>query len=180
MSSVNALPLNGTGYTANPVFGTGTQIGSGNYVVYDGTGSTVTVTGLSASTSYYYQVFEYNGTANLQGYNTTTTSGNPSTRSSLAAPVATQAYTLAFSAVQNNQLTLSWTNGSGARRVVFGHAVTAVDAVPVDSVSYTANASFGAGAQVGTANFVVFDGTSNTVSVTGLSTNISSIRRIRW
>ena len=43
--------------------------GSGNKVVYDGSGSTVNVTGLTGSTTYYFSVFEYNvGTNNSQNY----------------------------------------------------------------------------------------------------------------
>ncbi len=40
----------------------GTEIGTGNYVVYDGTGTTVTVTGLNDATTYYFRFYEYNGT----------------------------------------------------------------------------------------------------------------------
>jgi hypothetical protein len=76
-SAVNANPSNGTGYTANAVFGSGTQIGTGNYVVYDGTGSSVTVTGLTPSTSYGFQVFEYNGTGSDNNYNISAAAGNP-------------------------------------------------------------------------------------------------------
>jgi len=61
-SAVNATPVNGTTYTANAVFGSGTQIGSGNYVVYKGTGTSVNVTGLSSATAYHFAVFEYNTT----------------------------------------------------------------------------------------------------------------------
>ena len=59
---VNANPVNGTNYTANAAFGSGTQIGTGNYVVYNGTGTSVSVTGLTASTAYYYSIYEYTTT----------------------------------------------------------------------------------------------------------------------
>ena len=64
-ASATADPVNGTPYTANSVFGSGTAIAiSGNdyFAVYSGTGTSVTVTGLSASTSYNFHVFEYNTT----------------------------------------------------------------------------------------------------------------------
>ncbi|WP_157097943.1 hypothetical protein [Niabella ginsenosidivorans] len=61
-SSGTAAPVNGTDYTANPVFGSGSQIGSGGwYAVYSGTGTTVDVTGLSATTEYRVMVIEDNG-----------------------------------------------------------------------------------------------------------------------
>jgi len=62
-SSALANPTNGVTYTANSVFGSGTQIGSGNFVVYDGnptTSGSVTVTELDMSTSYDFIVYEYN------------------------------------------------------------------------------------------------------------------------
>ena len=60
---VNEIP-GGATYTANSAFGTGTQLGSGNYVVYNGTGNSVTVTGLASGTNFYYAVFEYNTNPN--------------------------------------------------------------------------------------------------------------------
>jgi hypothetical protein len=62
----DVTPSSGTTYTANTAFGagTGTAItGSGNFVVYVGTGTTVNVTGLTAGTSYTFTVYEYNTTS---------------------------------------------------------------------------------------------------------------------
>ncbi len=70
-SAVDSAPADGSVYTASSVFGSGSQIGTGNYVVYNGTDSTVTITGLSSSTTYYFSVFEYNGTSTDQNYLTT-------------------------------------------------------------------------------------------------------------
>lgn len=58
-------PVNGTAYTSNTTFGSGSTVGAGNFVVLNGTGNSVTITGLTANTTYYIKVFEYNGvTAN--------------------------------------------------------------------------------------------------------------------
>ncbi len=79
-SSDTATPTNGSTYTANHVFSGGSQIGStGWYCVYKGTGSSVTVTGLSPETSYIVQVFEYNGTAGNEAYNKNSSTNNPNT-----------------------------------------------------------------------------------------------------
>ncbi|MBI1837724.1 MAG: hypothetical protein HYR91_10720 [Flavobacteriia bacterium] len=80
-SSVNTDPTSGTNYTANSTMGTGTQIGTGNYVVYQGTGTSVNVTGLSSGTTYYYAVYEYNSSGTC--YNLTELSGNQATIGSL-------------------------------------------------------------------------------------------------
>ncbi len=60
-SVVNASPVNGTNYTDNVAFGSGSQLGSGNYVVYQGSGSSVTISGLSIGTTYYVAVYSFNG-----------------------------------------------------------------------------------------------------------------------
>lgn len=54
-------PTNNTLYTPNAAFGGATTTGTGNYVVYNGTGTSVVVTGLAASTQYAFDVYEYNG-----------------------------------------------------------------------------------------------------------------------
>lgn len=59
--AVDAVPVDGTKYTAFSAFGAGTQIGAGNYVVYDNIGNSVTVTGLTPGTTYHFTVFEHDG-----------------------------------------------------------------------------------------------------------------------
>jgi len=60
-SSVDAVPADGTKYTAFSAFGAGSQIGTGNYVVYDNIGNTVTITGLLPGNTYHFTVFEHDG-----------------------------------------------------------------------------------------------------------------------
>lgn len=51
--------------------------GNGEQVVYAGTGNTVTVNGLSPSTTYWYKVYDYNLCAGTYLYNTTSVTNNP-------------------------------------------------------------------------------------------------------
>jgi hypothetical protein len=67
-SPVDAAPADGTSYTANGAFGSGTQIGTGNFVVFAGSGSSANVTNLSPSTAYYFAVFEFNGSGSSTNY----------------------------------------------------------------------------------------------------------------
>ena len=67
-SPVDGSPADGTAYTANAAFGSGTQIGTGNFVVFSSSANNVTVTNLSPSTTYYFAVFEYNGTGATTDY----------------------------------------------------------------------------------------------------------------
>lgn len=73
-SAVDAEPVDATTYTASTVFGTGSALGQGNYVVYNGTGSSVAVTGLRPNTTYYFSVFAFNDndTPYAENYLTTT------------------------------------------------------------------------------------------------------------
>lgn len=59
----------------------GTQLGSsGYYCIYNGTGSSVSLTGLNSGNTYYVQVFEYNGTTGAEKYFTSTTANNPNSQ----------------------------------------------------------------------------------------------------
>lgn len=55
-------PISGVNYSANPIFGSGSVTGTGNYVVYKGTGLSVDVTSLASLTGYTFDVYEYNNT----------------------------------------------------------------------------------------------------------------------
>ena len=82
-SAVDSNPVDGTTYTANAAFGSGTQIGTGNYVVYKDTGTSVTVTGLTANTSYHFRAYEFNDAGIEERYNTDTATGNPNNKTTL-------------------------------------------------------------------------------------------------
>ncbi len=110
-SAVNSDPVDGTTYTANAAFLSGTQIGTGNYVVYSGSGTSVTVTGLTASTPYHFAVYEFNGSAGTQNYLMTPARNNQSTTAiALTIPYSTVAsdYTQNFNTLPNSG-TVSYT-----------------------------------------------------------------------
>ena len=90
-SAVNSAPVDGQSYNALSAFGSGSQIGTGNYVVYAGTGTSVDVTGLSPATTYHVAVYEYAGTNATENYRTASPAlGN---RTTLNAPNGWQIYT---------------------------------------------------------------------------------------
>lgn len=85
-SAVSVNPTDGLSYTPNSVFGTGANLGSGNFVVADIVGATpqsVTVTGLTASTTYHFRLVEYNGTSGAQNYLTSSFASASNTTSGL-------------------------------------------------------------------------------------------------
>lgn len=58
-SPITDTPTIGVNYQANPIYGQGQQVGNGNYVAYNGTGNTVTITGLNYNTTYYFKVIAF-------------------------------------------------------------------------------------------------------------------------
>ncbi len=71
-------PGQGINYTANSFYGTGDQTGYNNYVVYSGTGTSVSVSGLSPNSTYDFYVYTYdsgtpcyNGTSSFSSTTTT-------------------------------------------------------------------------------------------------------------
>ncbi len=80
-AAVDSHPVDGTPYAAHTEFGGGAQIGTGNYVLYKGTGSgPVTVSGLNPATTYHFRVYEYNGSGYGINYLTNSASGNPASQ----------------------------------------------------------------------------------------------------
>lgn len=60
--TVDGFPQNGSSYTADANFSSGSELGTGNFVVYDGVATSVTVVGLTKGTAYHFAIFEYSST----------------------------------------------------------------------------------------------------------------------
>lgn len=167
-----ALPTDTTTYVANSVFGSGSQIGStGWFCVYNGTANTVDVTGLTSSTAYTFQVFEFNGSlVGTQNYFSETAINNPKavTTSAVTTPT-TQASNISFSSIGGASATISWNEGSGNKRAVFVKAASSGVTTPVASHTYTANTVFSSGEQIATGWYCVYNGNGSSVTVSGLS-----------
>ena len=166
-TSAPANPTSGTYYTAGAAYGTGTAVGGG-FCVYNGTGTNVTVTGLTAATTYYYAIYEYNTTGTC--YDLTALTGNAATT---CTPPTTQS---TIGAYTNNttgvSLTVNWAIGNGNDVIVLARLTSSTATDPTSGTSYTANTVFGSGTQIGTGNYVVYFGAhGTTVNVTGLTQN---------
>jgi len=164
-SAVDEDPTSGTDYTGNTVFGSGDELGTGNYVVQSGSAtSSVSITGLSEASTYYVAVYEYNTTDTC--YLTPALTGSFTTGCSTPSDVT------AFTASEGNtEVDLSWTNGACYDELlVVAKAGSAVTNSPSgDGTSYTADAAFGSGSDLGSSEFVVYKGTGTSVTVTGLT-----------
>ncbi|MBI9065893.1 MAG: T9SS type A sorting domain-containing protein [Salinivirgaceae bacterium] len=164
-STITDVPSDGGSYTASSVFGSGTDIGSGSRVVYDGPATSVDVTNLGTGSEYFFRVFEYNNTGDYTKFLTTSSIANDTT---LAAEPTTAASSFSSTDVGSASINLLWTNGNGNNRIVVAREDGPISSEPVDAETYAASSIFGSGDLVGSNNYVVYNGTSNSVSVTGL------------
>lgn len=60
-AAVNTDPANDQFYIGSDTFMQGTKIGTDNFVIYNGSGSSVTLRGLKKNTTYHFAIFEFNG-----------------------------------------------------------------------------------------------------------------------
>ncbi len=83
-------------------------------------------------------------------------------------PPTIQASDIIFSDVTSSSMTISWTNGDGTNRIVLIKEGSAVDSDPVYGTTYTASNIYGNGSEIGTGNYVIYNGTGNSVTVYNL------------
>ncbi|MCU0421298.1 MAG: endonuclease [Bacteroidia bacterium] len=71
VNAVSAMPVDTVHYLANSNLSLAPQLTAGTFIVYNGTGSSVTLTNMLAGTNYHYAIIEYNGWYNSTNYRTT-------------------------------------------------------------------------------------------------------------
>jgi len=187
--SVDAVPADGSTYSANAAFGQGAQIGSGNFVVYSGSGTSVPVTSLSQNTTYHFSVFEYNGSGSTSNYLTSSSLTGLMTTLDVAyasnsdAMILAGSESLTISSMENDPAPLSVTNGTQvfAIQIRDGGGSADFDVLPtiVDSLIISESGNDGIGdwsEQILTA--AIFDGSTRVaeavVSASALKFNFSS------
>jgi len=166
-SPVDASPVNFSGYTANAAFGSGAELGTDNFVVFNGNASNATVTGLEPGTVYHFKIIEYNGASFPVYLNT----GNPVTSQQTAERPSVAATAMNYMDIEGNKIRVRWTNGNGIKRILIGKLGSPVTAVPSDGVSYSSNNTFGSGQQIVPGEFVLSDNSFAEVNVSGLQPN---------
>ena len=159
---VNIDPRDTSYYYAN-YFGWGTHLGDGNYVVYKSPENNYQLTQLQGGTTYYLSVYEFNG---LSG--PVILRPGVSSQFTTLGPPLENAIPAANTEVTNNSFHINYTAGSGQKRMVVLREGSAVNAEPVDNVKYLDNSYFEAGDELGTGNFVVYNGEDNNMVITGL------------
>ncbi|MDO7850398.1 T9SS type A sorting domain-containing protein [Hymenobacter convexus] len=169
-SATTTAPTDGSVYNGNAVFGSGSQLGTGGFVVYAGTGSTVNVTNLQPNTAYAYQVYELLGTGCTTNYlQATPATGTFTTSPCVLASFPTQDATAAtVAAAGRTAATVSWTPGNGVNHLVVLRPNSSVLTLPTSGTGYTAGAAYGSGSALGS-GYVVYAGAgASSVTVTNL------------
>jgi hypothetical protein len=138
-SAVNFTPADGTDYTHNTSFSAAADAGSGNKVVYDGTESSFTLTGLSADTTYHLKVFEYNGT----GANTKYLTASAPTASGKTLGNPTSINVSRDGIYPATTVDISWTENNDKNVMVARSTATSPSGTPTAGVNYNAGQSFG-------------------------------------
>ena len=154
---------------ANGIYAVGNTVAIGETVVYLGTGTSFTDTGLTANTPYYYRIYTVDKAFNYSSALTFTSTTAAAV--TLEPEPNVQASGLSFSNVTGTGFDISWTAGNGSKSLVVVKAVSNVDSDPIDGGIYVASPTFGSGTQIGSGNYVVYNGTGNSTSITGLSLN---------
>lgn len=168
-SAVDGFPADGTAYSYSTNFGSGSQIGAGNYVVWIGAGQPDRISSLTRDVVYHFRLFEFNGSATTVNYNTNAAAGNPISQTTLAAkPTTPVASDLSASPIGTTTATLNWTLGDGTYALVVMKADTSGVSDPTVGATYTANAAFGSGDATGAGSYVVYKGSGTSVPVTNL------------
>lgn len=102
LSNTSAItpPADGTDPSANPAYS-----GSGQQCIFNGTGNTVNVSGLTSNLTYWIQVFEYNGSGSATKYCIATGTNNPASQTTpFVASAPTIQNTTASSVLVNTAL----------------------------------------------------------------------------
>lgn len=152
-SPVTATPTDGVTYS------TYQTLSSGQLVGYVGSGNSFTFSNdgfgpLTQGVTYYFRVYEYNGSGTATNYLTSTfLDGSQIAQASTSEPTIASSVLL-FSNVTTSRMALSWTGGNGSNRIVIARAGSPVSVMPSDGVSYSQYQSLASGqivAHVGSA-----------------------------
>jgi hypothetical protein len=87
----------------------------------------------------------------------------------------TQASNIVFSNVSGTQMTINWTNGDGAKRVVFMRQNYSGTCSPVHYTTYTANSSYASGDILSTYYYCVYNGSGNSVTVDNIDPTLQYV-----
>lgn len=171
---VDSLPEDGTDYTADSEIPLGDTIGIDEYVAYEGTGTSATISGLLQGNRYHFRLFEFNNSGTATRYLRTTATLNPD--SVVTSP--NDITNFSVDCISKSTADLSWTPPTGVYEGIviairednnYPHVLSGKgDTISADTV-------FGNGYEYGGTtpkSYVVYNGSGNQVSVSGLNAGV--------
>lgn len=161
-----STPVDFVNYSASSIFGNGTNLGNSNYVVLKGTGTSVTVTNLVASTYYYIRIYEYTGTSSSPDFQLSPYGS--AGEYTLATQPTTAPSGLVVSGIGSSGATINWTAGNGTNTFSTIRQGTTNTNLPVDGTNYYTSTSFGLGDLIGT-SYAMYESNGTTYSPSALA-----------
>ncbi|HBF88870.1 MAG TPA: hypothetical protein DDX39_09535 [Bacteroidales bacterium] len=144
--------------TFNTDFSLAPSYGTSSKVVYKGSGTSTSITGLATGTTYYFSIYAYKIGTSMNQYSAVTTLSKAISMVDVTSPTVSNA---------NTQSTVSWGNPSGScfdEILVIVNEASGIGFSPSgDGTSYTANTVYGG------VDSEVYLGIGTTVTVTGLT-----------
>lgn len=165
-SPITATPILGTVYTANAGFGFGSDLGGGSFVVYAGSGDSLTVTGLHSATKYYFSVFEYTVSNDTTKYQIGPAFTDSITTLAMAPTIGPS--DIQFSQIGTTSVTVSCSPGNGSGRLYLFKTADSIRSTPLNGDVYLSSPIFRYGDPLPDGSYVVA-GTGTQVNVSGLA-----------
>lgn len=151
-------PASGTVYAIDDEIGNGVVVGIGNSTSF-------TASNLTPGTTYYFFVYAVASATSCYNITAPLTASAATTTPPPCTPPATQATAFTATNITGSSMTIGYTRGNGANILVLARAASAVTTVPTNGINYAV------GAQVGSGNFVVYNGSASSFNYTGLTQN---------
>ncbi|MBP7477436.1 MAG: hypothetical protein KA797_02845 [Chitinophagales bacterium] len=159
-SAVNADPISGSTYSANSIFGSGSQLGTGNYAIYRGVGDSFSISNLNPNTTYHAAIYEFNGSGIC--YKNPALIGNFTTRCEV--PTGQASISLVSPGINSAVVNFLSGTGGNARLLILSDSLLFND--PIDTTDPSANNNYsGSGAQI------VYNSNGNSATILGLTSN---------
>lgn len=165
----NTYPVDGASYSFNTNYPQAPGLGS-NKIVYNGSGNSFTMTGLTLNRPYAIGIMEYNGTGTATNYYPAYVLSATRTPGGAPEPtVPSSGISIKVVSVPEYAVEVKWTKGNGDGRIVMvrDHK-DVVSGFPVDGFGYSANDNFNLAPWSGP-NRIVYNGTGDSFVLRGIS-----------
>ncbi len=146
--------------------------GGDNFVVYEGTSTSVYIYNLAPNTLYDVYVREYNDNtifSTTTYYYNNSTSGASLGLSTLEAPASSCSGITSATSITNSSATINFTAGGGSGRFIAMNPTNLSVYGPTNGYYYTPSTIYGAGTFLGGGSYAMYNNSGTSVAVSGLA-----------